>query len=431
MSDYQLDNTEKRKIRRLSDRLIEMQKPIRILDAIKWDDSIRADFFKNKCEQQPKVDEAYYQQRPLNFDPDTLIADFHALIRDIKNELGMYTAISKMMIRLCEEYCQAILMLKSRGKQLFSDLAMELYGAPNDAFYPNGPRLSDLGDLLGNILVNLTQTLETEADRKKYTAEEAVGLLQERLSAYFHSDRVTAELSDNIVADASAGADRIKLKTGAMFSDRDLRYLEVHEGWVHVGTTLNGASQSVCTFLSKGSPTSSITQEGLAVITEVFSFSSYPARMLKITNRVRALMLVNNGATFIDVYRFFKEQGMSDEDSYRYSVRVFRGSTPEGGPFTKDLSYTKGFLLIYNYIRLAVREGLVDRVPLFFVGKTLIEDIPTLYELNQQGLIEAPKYIPPQFRDLSALSAWMGFSLFLNQFDLEALASYYGYILRK
>jgi len=423
---------EQQKIRALSDQLVELQRPIRILDAIKWDENVKAEFFKNKCQQLPKIDCDYYNRNPLPFSPDELSAQFHALIREIKNQLGQYTGISKIMIRLCEEYCQAILMIQSRGKPLFAELAMELYGAPNDAFYPGGPRLSDLGTLLGKILENLTKNMVSEADEKRYTAEEAVVILQGKLSEYFHlSDHVTVALSDNIVADASAGADCIKLNRKVMFSDRDLRYLEVHEGWVHVGTTLNGLAQPICTFLAKGSPSSSITQEGLAVTTEIFSFSSYPSRMLKITNRVRALNLVENGGNFIDVFRFFKEQGMNDNESYSYSVRVFRGSTPDGEPFTKDLSYTKGFLLIYNYIRLAVREGLIDRIPLFFTGKTLIEDIPTLYELKEQGLIEPAKYMPSQFKDLAALSSWMGFSLFLNQFDLESVAAHYGYILRK
>ena len=429
----QAETVEQQKIRELSERLVKLQQPIRILDAIKWDDEVMADFFKNKFEKLPNVNVDYYNKRPLPFDADDLTAEFHVLIREIKNNLGHYSGISKIMIRLCEEYCQAILMIKSRGKPLFSELAMELYGAPDDAFYPNGPRLTDLGTLLGSILENLVKEMKpTPADEKRYSAEEAVGILQEKLSDYFHhADHVTAKLSDNIVADASAGADCIKLNQNVRFSDRDIRYLEVHEGWVHVGTTLNGQAQPICTFLSKGSPTSSITQEGLAVTTEIFTFSSYPARMLKITNRVRALNLVSAGGNFIDVFRFFKDQGMTDIESYQYSVRVFRGSTPDGGPFTKDLSYTKGFLLIYNYIRLAVREGLVDRIPLFFIGKTLIEDIPTLHELKQQGLIAEPRYMPKQFEDLAALSAWMGFSLFLNQFDLEAVASHYGYILRK
>ena len=55
----------------------------------------------------------------------------------------------------------------------------------------------------------------------------------------------------------------------SQFSERDLQVLEVHEGWVHVGTTLNGMNQPVCTFLSKGPPSSTITQEGLAILMEV------------------------------------------------------------------------------------------------------------------------------------------------------------------
>lgn len=432
MNHHGMTTADHQKIRGLSDRLVALQQPIRILDAIKWDDKIKADFFSYNFEKLPNIDAAYYQQRPLGYDPDSLIAQFHALIRDIRNELGQYTSISRIMIRLCEEYCKAILMLKSRGTPLFSDLSMELYGAPNDAFYPNGPRLSELGVLLGNILEKLVVEMTSKADEKRYTAEEAVEILRLRLSDYFNeADNVRVTLSDNIVADASAGADCIKLKSTRKFSDHDLRFLEVHEGWVHVGTTLNGLAQPICTFLSKGSPTSSITQEGLAVTTEIFSFSSYPSRMLKITNRVRALNFVNEGANFIDIFRFFRNQGLTDDESYTYSMRAFRGSTPDGGPFTKDLAYTKGFLLIYNYIRLAVREGMIDRIPLFFAGKTLIEDIPTLYELKEQGLISEPRYLPPPFRDLSALSSWMGFSLFLNQFDLELVASHYGHILRK
>lgn len=422
-------NSEQQRIRKLSDRIVAAQQSIRILDAIKWDDTVKVDFFNNKCKEMPSVDQDYYIKRPLAFDSDATIAEFRMIIRTIKNELGQYSGISKIMIRLCEEYCKAIQMLQARGTALFSQLSFELYGAPDDAFYPGGPRQSELGTLLGNILGQLDRDMTTEADEKRYSAKETVDILQKRLSEYFHAtDRVTVQLSDNIVADAAAGADCIRLNSNVRFSDRDLRYLEVHEGWVHLGTTLNGLAQPICTFLSKGSPASSITQEGLAVLTEIVTFSSYPRRMLRITNRVRALELINHGANFLEVFKFFREQGMSEDESYSYSVRLFRGSTPDGGAFTKDLSYTKGFILIYNYIRLSVQKGLIDRIPLFFVGKTLIEDIQILSELQEQGLITLPKYLPPQFKDLAALSSWMGFSLFLNKFDLEAVAKHYNYL---
>ena len=56
-------------IRSLSDRIVEAQAPIRILDAIKWDDSLREEFFRKRCKSIPDVGPDYYAKRPLGFDP--------------------------------------------------------------------------------------------------------------------------------------------------------------------------------------------------------------------------------------------------------------------------------------------------------------------------------------------------------------------------
>ena len=106
-----------------------------------------------------------------------------------------------------------------------------------------------------------------------------------------------------------------------------------------------------------------MTQEGLAILMEVIAFASYPTRLRKLTNRTRAIHMAEEGADFLDVFHFYREQGYSLEDSYQNASRVFRGSTPDGLPFTKDLSYLKGFILIYNYIQLAVRKGKLEQIP--------------------------------------------------------------------
>ena len=95
-----------------------------------------------------------------------------------------------------------------------------------------------------------------------------------------------AKLSDGIVADAAAGGDRVKIREGAMFSVRDVDLYEVHEGWVHVGTTLNGRAQKVAEFLSIGPPRCACTQEGLAVIMEIFTFRSFIQRAKQINDRI-------------------------------------------------------------------------------------------------------------------------------------------------
>ena len=282
-----------------------------------------------------------------------------------------------------------------------------------------------------DLLTVLDVQLQSEADIKHYTPKQAQEILQARLSLFFdqHPGRVTVVVSDDMVADAAAGADTIKLSQQAMFSDRDLRYLEVHEGWVHVGTTLNGSMQPYCFFLSKGSPSCSVLQEGLAVITEVITFSSNPGRVRKIVNRVIALDKVRQGANFLDIYRHFVDGGMSEDDSYNNAVRIFRGSTPDGGPFTKDLAYAKGFLLIYNFIRFAISKHRIDTIPLLFSGKFVLDDLPLLADLRDHGLLIPPVYLPQPFRDLSALSAWMSFSLFLNKFSLSEVQKNFSFLL--
>jgi uncharacterized protein (TIGR02421 family) len=225
-------------------------------------------------------------------------------------------------------------------------------------------------------------------------------------------------LSDGIVADAAAGSDYLKIRRDARFNLRELRVLEVHEGWVHIGTTLNGLAQPYCTFLGKGPPSATITQEGLAIIMEVFTFASHPERLSSLTDRVRGVEMADAGATFIDVYRFFTDQGSSAPQAYAQSARVFRGSVPDGRPFTKDLAYHKGFVLIYNFIRLAVRRGLVDMVPILFAGKTSLGDIRTLADLIEEGIVATPKFVPGPFGNPHGLVAWMCYSNFLNSIDL-------------
>jgi hypothetical protein len=71
----------------------------------------------------------------------------------------------------------------------------------------------------------------------------------------------------------------------------------------------------------------------------------------------------------------------------------------------------------------------VNQIPLLFLGKTTLEDIHILADLVEEEIVTAPKYVPPQFQDIAALSAWMCYSLFLNKLDLQRLATDFKAIL--
>ena len=414
-------------LRELSDRLVEAQRPIRILDAIKWDESVRGAFFAADCRAPPPVDRGYYQSRPLDFDPVDKRQELHRLERDIVRRLGHYNPVSQIMRRMCREYLTVVRMLEARGTSEFVSLSQELYGSASDVFHAGDPTVADLGIMMSESLDNIDQSRFLPEEPRTISGEQAVGLLQQRLDRVFPDGDppVRVILSDGIVADAAAGSDYIKLRQEAVFNERDLRLLEVHEGWVHIGTNINGHRQPFCTFLSKAPPSATVTQEGLALLTEVFSFCSHPDRLRRVTNRIRAVDMAEQGAEFLEVFDYFCGRGTSTEESYNIVSRVFRGSTPDGGPFTKDLAYSKGFVQIYNYIRLAVRKGMLERISLLFCGKVQLEDTRVVAQLVEEGLVERPYYLPPPFADLNALAAWMCYSNFLNELSLKQIEADY------
>ncbi|MEL7309288.1 MAG: tyrosine/phenylalanine carboxypeptidase domain-containing protein, partial [Pseudomonadota bacterium] len=241
-------------------------------------------------------------------------------------------------------------------------------------------------------------------DPKNIDAEDAVKILASQVAQTMPGIDVEVILSDGIVSDAAAGANNIKLNQDVKFSQRELDILEVHEGWIHVGTTQNGLAQPYLTCLSKGTPSSTVTQEGLAVLTEIITLKSTPRRLAKLVNRIQGITKVIDGAEFVDIYRDYVAQGLSKDDSYTLTQRVFRGSTATGLPFTKDIAYIKGFVLVYNLIRVAIQLGRIDQLHLLLVGKISIDDFRLISQLHDLGVIEDPKFIPPHFKDLRGLA---------------------------
>ena len=413
-------------IRTLSDELVALQQPIRILDAVAWGDEIAADFFARGARNQPAVDKDYYgEHRPLRFEPADLRGDLASLRARVEKKLG-HAPVADLLTARIDEYLRVIDLLEARGTSSFASIAAELYGGTSDVLHPGGPDLANLGSLMSDALGNIDSGTWEPPEDHSHTAAEGVEILADRLADLCGPDEVRIILDDGIVADAAAGGDYIKLRADAMFSTRDLRVLEVHEGWVHVATTLNGRRQPWCTFLGKGTPSTTSTQEGLAVFTEITTLSSTPERLRKVTRRILAIGMAEQGATFLDIFRWFRDEGLDDTEAWASSVRVFRGSTPEDGPFTKDLAYSRGFLEVYDFMRLAVRRGRLERLPLLFTGKLAIGEIGVLAGLSEEGVVTPPDILPPNMSDVSALASWMAFSNLLNRIDLDAMEEHLG-----
>lgn len=411
----------------LSNRLIEIQRPIQILDSIKWPNEFRDAFFASRASILPSADLSFYHRRPLPFNLCACALALDDLRQECRRKLGKHDALGMILQDTIDQYKRVIALLDSRGTPDFLHHSQALYGsARQDLRGDDNINLLDMAERLCAIFSLPAAKHLSRTHTKEFSAEHAVARLTGRLETYFEPGAVRVVLDDGIVSDASAGGDKIKINRQAVFSQLDLQVLEVHEGWVHVGTTLNGRAQPWATWLSIGSPRITAIQEGLAVLIETLTFSSFPNRARRLSDRIVAVDMAEQGADFIEVYRHFVDRNISPQDSYTIAQRVFRGGMVQGGAcFTKDLSYVRGFMELINFIRSAILEGVPEILPMLFVGKVTLDDVPVLYEHHLDGLISPPRYQPSMFGDLNGLYVWFGFSSGLALIDIESVQTHF------
>jgi uncharacterized protein (TIGR02421 family) len=410
----------------LAARIVEAQKPIRVLQSLRWENAIEEQFLKGRGRELPKVDPSYYDSVDLGFDPKAKSDEFEAIARDIDHEVGETDAIGGIMAATAIEYRDVVRMLSQRGKPLFYAYSRKLYGSPKDKFPDGKSTVRDLGHVMYEILTKVDDKLLGQSFERNLTSADVVAELTARFARYFDGAAIQVTADDSIIADAAAGSDYVKVRTGAKFSQRDIDILEVHEGWVHVATSLNGQQQTVAKWLAKGPPRTVAVQEGLAALLEIFTFRMYPRRARRLNDRILAIDKAEDGASFLDVYEWFRTEGYDEEECFHNTRRIFRGGVLEGGaPFTKDACYCKGVVLNYAFIWSAIQQNRADLIPYLFVGKVAHEDVPVLARRATDGVIRAPRYLPPMFRDLNGLAMWMAYSTFFARLDTTEIANYY------
>jgi uncharacterized protein (TIGR02421 family) len=418
-------------VAQIAARMVEAQRPIRVLQGIRWDNGVEEQFLKNKYRELPKIDAAYYTGVDLGFDPKTKSEEFETIARDIDRELGEEDAIGQIMSKTALEYRDTVRMLSVRGTPAFYAYSRKLYGSPKDTFPDGRSTVRDLGHVMYDILTKFDEKLLGAPFERNLTSADCISELNERFGRYFADAVVHVQADDAIIADAAAGSDYVKVRTGAKFSRRDIDILEVHEGWVHVATSLNGEQQPVAKWLAKGPPRTTAVQEGLAALLEIFTFRTYPRRARRLNDRVLAVDKAEDGASFLDVFDWFRTEGYDEEECFHNTRRIFRGGVVEGGaPFTKDACYCKGVVLNYAFIWSAIQHNRADLIPFLFVGKVAHEDVPVLARRVADGVVK-PRYLPPMFRDLNGLAMWMAYSTFFTQLGTAEIARHYGQLFDK
>jgi uncharacterized protein (TIGR02421 family) len=191
---------------------------------------------------------------------------------------------------------------------------------------------------------------------------------------------------------------------------------------VHSLTALNGREQPFLKSLGLNSPRITATQEGLAVFAELITRSIDVGRMKRISLRIIAIDLALRGADFIDVFKFFLDNGQSDTDSFNSAMRVFRGAPLTGGhAFTKDTVYLHGMLSVHTFFRWTLRQQKLPLVRFLFSGKMTLQDCLSFEPLFDSGYIKPPLYVPAWAQRTHGLAGYLSFSLFANRIRLDQI----------
>lgn len=410
----------------LSQRVLDAQRPIRILQALRWNEGTTEQFLKSKQRELPKV--AY--DTDLGFDPEAKIREFDEILRDIELRLGDSDRLGGILRATASDYREVVRMLRARGTREFYACSKRLYGSAKDKFPDGKTRVRDMGFVLYDLLGSIANERLGPVQRRDISAEQAAAELNARFDRFFGGADIRVQVDDSLLADAAAGSDYVKIRSGAMFSKSDVDILEAHEGWVHVATSLNGQAQPVARWLAKGPPRTTVVQEGLAALVEIFTYRSTPRRAKRLNDRILAVDKAEDGADFLDVFEWYRTEGYDEDECFQMARRVFRGGVLEGGaPFTKDACYCKGIVLNYAFMRAAIQLDRAELIPFLFVGKIAHEDLPILHAHVSDGIVKPPPYLPPIFEDMNGLAIWMCYSSFFSRLGATPIAEHYAKML--
>lgn len=421
------------RITRAAEALREAEQPLRILGLLAWPISTRDRFLEQGGRELPEVD---YPR------VDTAAVD--DALKRASPLIAQSGPAREWLERIADRLATASRMLQGLGSPAFFEASCELYGSPSEPLPDSSDSPLQLARRLRRVIDNLDHLdLGAPADASA-TDEDVARRMSAAVLRFFGEDAPTVEIVEDLSANATAGADRIRIRAGARFTDRDVEQLAHHEAGIHVTTALNGRAQTGLPILGASHPGTTRTQEGLAVFAEFITGCMDVDRLGRLADRVLAIQMAIDGADFIEVYRHFLEKGQAAAErhatrpspealqrtAFEQARRVFRGGVLSGGaPFTKDAVYLDGLLRVHDFLRSLVAAGRADILQLLFCGKLSLADIPVLCELADMGLLKAPKFLPPWASDRRFLVSYLAYSGFLDRVRMGRVHERYAEVL--
>ncbi len=402
------------RIREADRALAKVAGGIRVLSSLVWPKAAETEFLAAWRAKRPALPRVEYPRVDLGETPAALATLLGGIDRG--HPLGPFLA------RTAESWLHACKLIAARGTPAFLDASLELYGRPGSLI----PGSDHSGVAAAKFFVaeadHFDANYDLDTEGTHIGAEELAARIVPRIRELLPGENVEVVVDDELVAKAAASGTRFRIRRGATFSEYEVDQLFQHEILTHSLTALNGKAQPMLSALGSGAPRTTATQEGLATFAELITGSMDLARMKRIALRVLAVERALAGADFVEVFRFFVENGQTEGESFRSTVRVFRGGSVEGRVvFTKDAVYLDGLLEVYAFFHWCMRHRRLDLGELLFAGRLSIPDVLEIQPLVAAGTLTKPRYLPPWFARIHSLAGILAFSIFARAIHLDRL----------
>ncbi|MHB8912645.1 MAG: flavohemoglobin expression-modulating QEGLA motif protein [Lysobacter sp.] len=399
----------------LDARMVQAARGIKLLTLASWPAGLEVQFLADYARGTATLPRIVYPRQDFSAARRELAAV--AAAADEQHPLGQYLVESVRSWSIAAELAEVL------GTPAVTAHSIRLYGTPDEPLPGDGPSTRAAARHFIAIADELDHELMAPAECVTISATALRLQLQGDLDDYFNRRVIEVVLDPDLIAKAAAGATRIRLRSGAAFSDYDRDQLLQHEAFVHSLTSLNGREQPVLQSLSLASPRTTATQEGLATFAEQITGSIDIGRMKRLSLRIEAVALALDGADFIEVFRYFLAAGQAPEDCFASAQRVFRGVPTTGGAaFTKDTVYLRGLVGVHTFFRWALRQQKLHLCRWLFAGKMTLADVQRFEPLFEAGVLRPARWMPPWIERANGLAGMLAFSLFANRIRLDAIA---------
>ena len=323
-------------------------------------------FIKNKYTELPK-----FKYAPIKVNPFELKQQLSSL----KTQEISDISIRQLYESVINSSFDKIDLLSTLGTRKFLYNSLRYFGRPSKKDLTNAQYILHL------------PPISTEPKRVPLLSmDEAIAKFKNALDVYGIDCKI--ELSNRVISQVMVlnSKKTILIRPDAQFTKKEADALIEHEIGVHMVTTQNSSNEKLKIF-NIGLPVNTMTQEGLAILSEYLSGNITLKRLKKIALRVVITDMMCNGADFIECFKYLvNQQQVSINDAYTIVTRIFRG-----GGFTKDYLYLVGFEKI-----LKLWKSDVSLSPLL-VGKTSLDFYNTIDEMIEREMIAKPKHITKSF----------------------------------